>query len=111
MRKDERDRMMRSMSEEQRADFRRIVRELRSQRQASSGGQRTIRELVESGKVAAPSHLRHVMEALMERDDMGPKAGQPAPDFSLKRLESEARVRLSSFQGKQPVAVVFGSYT
>lgn len=111
MRKDERDRMMRSMSEEQRADFRRTISGLRSQRKAIPGGHVTIRELMESGKVEAPSHLRHVMEALMERDDMGPKVGQPAPDFSLKRLGSDERVRLSSFQGQQPVAMVFGSYT
>ena len=39
------------------------------------------------------------------------KAGDPAADFTLKRLHSEQTVRLSSFQGVKPVALVFGSYT
>ncbi len=38
------------------------------------------------------------------------KPGDPAPDFTLKRLHSAAEVTLSSFRGK-PVALVFGSYT
>jgi len=37
--------------------------------------------------------------------------GDPAPDFDLKKLRSPDRVRLSSFHGKRPVALVFGSYT
>src|SRR5436190_3490446 len=37
--------------------------------------------------------------------------GQPAPDFALKALDGGATVRLSSFRGKQPVVLVFGSYT
>ena len=52
-----------------------------------------------------------VVEALKARDDMGPKVGEPASDFCRKRLGSEERVQLSSFQGMQPVALVFGSYT
>jgi hypothetical protein len=40
----------------------------------------------------------------------GAKSHSP-PDFTLKRLGSDERVRLSSFQGKRPVALVFGSYT
>jgi hypothetical protein len=39
------------------------------------------------------------------------RAGDQAPDFDLKVLKSEERVRLSSFFGKMPVALVFGSYT
>lgn len=39
------------------------------------------------------------------------KAGDPAPDFDLPRLASTDRVRLSSFKGHAPVALVFGSYT
>jgi hypothetical protein len=37
--------------------------------------------------------------------------GQLAPDFTLKRLHSEKTLRLSSFRGVKPVALVFGSYT
>ncbi len=51
------------------------------------------------------------------------EVGQPAPDFELEFRESPEpngdpeqdseteRVRLSSFQGKKPVVLVFGSYT
>ncbi|GEM_PF-1878793 len=39
------------------------------------------------------------------------KPGDPAPDFALKKLGSQERIRLSSFKGKKPVALVFGSYT
>lgn len=37
--------------------------------------------------------------------------GEAAPDFELNTLDRSARVRLSSFRGRQPVALVFGSYT
>jgi hypothetical protein len=39
------------------------------------------------------------------------RPGDPAPDFRLKRLHSSDEVALSSFRGKKPVALVFGSYT
>jgi hypothetical protein len=39
------------------------------------------------------------------------KAGDKAPDFSLKTLDGKQTVKLSGFQGKKPVALVFGSYT
>jgi hypothetical protein len=43
--------------------------------------------------------------------------GYPAPDFALGGLDSKGRpmadgqIRLSSFRGRQPVVLVFGSYT
>jgi hypothetical protein len=111
MRKEERDRIMMHISEEQRAEFRRIISEIRTARKTTSGHRRAIRELVASRKIEVPPPLREVIEAVIERDETGPKAGEPAREFSLKRLGSDERVRLSSFQGKQPVALVFGSYT
>jgi hypothetical protein len=39
------------------------------------------------------------------------KLGDTAPDFSLTTLDKSAQVRLSSFRNKQPVVLVFGSYT
>ena len=39
------------------------------------------------------------------------KVNDPAPDFQLTRLGAEGKVKLSSFQGKQPVVLIFGSYT
>jgi hypothetical protein len=111
MRKEERDRMMTHMTQEQRAEFRGIVSELRAEMKATPGRRVTVTELLEARKVDVPPLLHEVVEALKARDDMGPKVGEPAPDFCLKRLGSEERVRLSSFQGRQPVAMVFGSYT
>jgi len=41
-----------------------------------------------------------------------PVAGDPAPDFELAFAKDEERkVKLSSFAGEKPVALVFGSYT
>ena len=41
-----------------------------------------------------------------------PVAGDPAPDFELTyAVDSERTVRLSSFRGDKPVALIFGSYT
>jgi hypothetical protein len=34
-----------------------------------------------------------------------------APDFDLPLLNGSGRVRLSSFRGAKPVALIFGSYT
>ncbi|HLW84488.1 MAG TPA: hypothetical protein VKR60_04685 [Candidatus Sulfotelmatobacter sp.] len=38
--------------------------------------------------------------------------GDPAPDFSLTRLDKTAQVQLSAFTAQQrPVVLIFGSYT
>ena len=37
--------------------------------------------------------------------------GDPAPDFSLVKLDKSASVRLSELNAKQPVVMIFGSYT
>ena len=39
------------------------------------------------------------------------RVGDTAPDFALATVDHKARVALSSFRGKQPVVLVFGSYT
>lgn len=39
------------------------------------------------------------------------KPGDSAPDFSLTTVDKTTQVRLSSFRDKQPVVLVFGSYT
>ncbi len=39
------------------------------------------------------------------------KVGAPAPDFALDTQDKKTRVALSSFRGRQPVVLVFGSYT
>ncbi len=37
--------------------------------------------------------------------------GDMAPDFALKTVDCSAVVRLSSFRGSKPVALIFGSHT
>ena len=39
------------------------------------------------------------------------KEGRKAPDFKLKTLDGKQEVTLSSFAGKKPVIIFFGSYT
>ncbi|MDQ3621703.1 MAG: redoxin domain-containing protein [Verrucomicrobiota bacterium] len=39
------------------------------------------------------------------------RVGDEAPDFTLKTQDGAREVRLSSFRGKRPVVLVFGSYT
>jgi hypothetical protein len=57
-----------------------------------------------------PPAARALMEK-MGRGEGSLKPGDPAPDFSLRVAKSGRKVRLSSFKGKRPVALVFGSYT
>ena len=39
------------------------------------------------------------------------QVGDPAPDFSLMKLDKTARIQLSEVNKTQPVVLVFGSYT
>lgn len=57
-------------------------------------------------------HYRKEHTAWQARYDAhAPKAGDPAPDFQLSDVDGEHSVRLSDFQGKTPVVLVFGSFT
>lgn len=40
-----------------------------------------------------------------------PEVGQMAPDFRLRTADRKGEIQLSSFRGKQPVLLIFGSYT
>jgi hypothetical protein len=39
------------------------------------------------------------------------KVGDPAPDFTVKTLDTKTPVRLASIWADKPVVLVFGSYT
>lgn len=39
------------------------------------------------------------------------KVGDDAPDFNLKKIDGKSKVKLSEFEDKQPVFLIFGSYT
>jgi len=37
--------------------------------------------------------------------------GEVAPDFKIKSLDGKTETQLTSFKGKKPVVLIFGSYT
>ncbi len=39
------------------------------------------------------------------------KPGDAAPDFDLPTQDKKSRVGLASFRGREPVVLIFGSYT
>ena len=49
--------------------------------------------------------------ARSERKQDALKVGDLAPEFTLPTLDGKKEVKLSSFRGKQPVVLVFASYT
>jgi hypothetical protein len=58
-----------------------------------------------------PERRSAMMQFLAERETLAPAVGANAPDFRLPRLGTEEQVQLSSFRGRKPVALIFGSYT
>jgi len=58
-----------------------------------------------------PDRRTALMQFLAERETLAPAIDADAPDFTLPRLGSSERVQLSSFRGRKPVALIFGSYT
>src|SRR5918996_531280 len=70
MRKEERDQVMMHMTQEQRAEFRRIVSELRAAMKATPGRHVTVTELLDAQRVDVPPSLHAVvrrMEAIYHR--------------------------------------------
>jgi hypothetical protein len=59
----------------------------------------------------APDRRAEMMKFMAERETLAPAVGVEAPDFDLPRLGGNERVRMSSFRGRKPVALIFGSYT
>ena len=111
MLKADRDQIMENLSEDDRKRFSEFIDYYRAKRKASSGGQMPAREMFEVVGDGLTDVARQAMEAAVQRDEMGPHAGDVPPDFNLKLIGSEDRVRLSSFKGQKPVALIFGSYT
>ena len=110
MNKTERDQVLSAMSRKGRLDLSQVLQEIRSD--ATSASRETSRkEVLATRRSQYPADLLARLDAIMQRDEMGPKEGETPPDFSLKRIERDERVLLSSFSGRRPVALVFGSYT
>ena len=111
MLKADRDQIMENLSDDDRKQFRQFIDDYRAKRKAASGGQMPAWEMLDAVGGDLTGILRQAMEAVVLRDEMGPHVGDVPPDFNLKRMGSEERVRLSSFKGERPVALIFGSYT
>ena len=58
-----------------------------------------------------PERRATMLQFIADRETRAPAVGDAAPDFELLRLGSTERVRLSSFRGIKPAALIFGSYT
>ena len=57
------------------------------------------------------SYRKKMMPKQLELNELAPKAGDLAPDFTLFDVSGTESVTLSDFRGKKPVALVFGSFT
>jgi len=111
MLKADRDQIMEQLQEKERKQFRQFIDDYRSKGKAAAGGQMPAREMLDAVSGDLTGLLRQAMVAVVARDEMGPHVGDVPPDFNLKRMGSEERVRLSSFKDQKPVALIFGSYT
>ena len=100
-----------SLSADERQMFRNLVNDLQALRIASSIRAVPARTVLEPGMADSPPGVKASLMHLIHRDEQGPAFGETAPDFSLKRSGSDDRVTLSSFRGKSPVGLIFGSYT
>ncbi len=112
MEKAERDRILSSMSQEESDAYRQILQENRSEAKALPGEQIARRKQVLAPRLdGLQGNVKLALTATTARDETGPKEGEFPPDFNLKRMGSEEKVRLSSFKGNRPVGLIFGSYT
>ena len=111
MRKEEQDQILSTMSPEEPSNLPIVLQGIRSEADACTKPGVTRKTVLESRREEFPPGFLAKLDVLMDRDQTGPKEGEPPPDFVLKKLGSEDRVRLSSFRGREAVALAFGSYT
>lgn len=100
-----------NMTEDMELEYRRTLRDLHQEMKATPGQRPTLRQALGSRIDTFPPELRIPIQTFVTRCEMGPKVGEEPLDFFLKRMGFEERVQLSSFRGKRPVALVFGSYS
>ena len=73
--------------------------------------EKDLNRMIEFTAGMEPERRVALMQFLAERETLAPGIGSDAPDFKLPRLGSAEPVQLSSFRGRKPVALIFGSYT
>ena len=111
MLKSDRDKIMANLQDVERKQFRQFIDDYRTNRKSATGERTSAREMLDALGSDIRDNLRQAMAAVVARDEMGPSVGEFPPDFNLKLSGSDERVRLSSFKGQRPVALIFGSYT
>lgn len=63
-------------------------------------------------KMPMPAYFLFPFETMWTRARIGTlNLGDEAPDFNLEAQDKSGAVKLSSFRGRKPVVLVFGSYT
>ena len=116
MLKADRDQVLGNLQDYDRSNFRKFINDYQAKRKSTSTEQKPVgempaREMLDIvGSDLTPT-LLEAMKAVVARDEMGPHVGTVPPDFNLKRMGSEERVRLYSFKGQKAMALIFGSYT
>lgn len=66
----------------------------------------------EGGMLMPLTLIKGLFEGELGSFHEGPKVGRLAPDFSLPKHDDEDKnITLSSFRGKKPVVLIFGSFT
>lgn len=111
MEKQERDNIMTRLTPEERNTMRQLIVDAKEEWNSRGPEVFTAQKGLGPRKEGLSPQLQAAIDAVIARDDMGPTLGQKPPDFNLKLLGSDERVRLSDYRGKRPVALVFGSYT
>ena len=111
MLKADRDQILANLQGDDRKNFQTFIDDYRVKRKAIFGSRIPAHNILEAAGGRVNSIVREAMEAVVVRDEMGPRTGDVPPDFDLKRMGSEERVLLSRFKSQRPVALIFGSYT
>ena len=111
MEKQERDNLMTRLTPEERNTMRQLIVDATEEWEFRAPEIFTAQKGLGPRKEGLSPQLQAALDAVIARDEMGPAVGQEPPDFNLKLLGTEERVRLSDYRGKRPVALVFGSYT
>ncbi len=68
-------------------------------------------EFVRTVLNTTPEILAEIEKLVAAREAGAPKVGDLAPEFCLPLVEGTDTMRLSDYRGRQPVALIFGSYT
>jgi hypothetical protein len=111
MLKADRDQILANLQGDDQKNFQTFIDDYRVKRKAISGSRIPAHNILEAAGAGVNSIVREAMEAVVARDEMGPRPGDVPPDFDLKCMGLDERVLLSRFKGQRPVALISGSYT